>query len=342
MDEIQKTEMRNYAMAAGFFVIATQFFLQLAATFLGEDMYLMFSIMDLTGVITAFLLLLAGVILIVLKNRDLTAITFFMTGMLYVFLGYSPDKTTAPAIAGIFLLILAAVILTAKDRKKYLLAIIPALMGLSRICVAVVPHEVSTAVTALIAVVALYFAFACASERIAFPGGAVLKADVATDFKASGSVLGYLLFGTSCAVWTGIYFLGIQTEAALAADAICGMMLISSGILLFAVGKMRFTPIMFILMGFLTLISQLLTGPLFYVVGAMFIVLGLFALLRNESRILPGIMLILYGVTYFVGAVTIGSAAVPVVSGVLNLIVTVISVYLAFAVFSQNKRLPLF
>ncbi len=192
----------------------------------------------------------------------------------------------------------------------------------------------------IISVAALYFA--CASERIALPLGALLKKDVITDFKASGSVLGYLLFGLSTTVWAGTYLLGVPSEIALVFDSICGMMLISSGILLFAVGKMRFTPIMFILMGFLTLISQLLTGPLFYVVGAMFIVLGLFALLRNESRILPGIMLILYGVTYFVGAVTIGSAAVPVVSGVLNLIVTVISVYLAFAVFSQNKRLPLF
>ncbi len=35
MDEIAKTEMRNYTMAAGFFVIAAQFLLQFTGLFAG-------------------------------------------------------------------------------------------------------------------------------------------------------------------------------------------------------------------------------------------------------------------------------------------------------------------
>ncbi len=56
-----------------------------------------------------------------------------MTGMLYMFLAYLPDKDTVPVIIGIFMLILAAIILTAKDNKKYMLAILPALIGVSQI-----------------------------------------------------------------------------------------------------------------------------------------------------------------------------------------------------------------
>ncbi len=141
---------------------------------------------------------------------------------------------------------------------------------------------IQVTVNGLVAVVALYFSFACASERITLPGGALLKQDVVTNFKASGSVLGYLLFGISTAVWAGVYFIGISSDAALALDAVCGAMPILSGILLFAIAKMRFTPIMFILMGFLIYVGVFLTGSLFYVGGLMFIVLGLFAALRSD------------------------------------------------------------
>ncbi len=328
MDEIQKTEMRNYTMAAGFFVIAMQYLLMI--------MMPPVLILDAVSKITVLLLILTGVILIVLKNRDLTAITFLMIGMLFAFMSLSQDKITVSVVIGIFMLILAAIILTAGDTKKYLLFILPALIGLGNI----IPATVMV-IPAVIAAAALYFAFACASERIALPGGTLLKKDVVTDFKASGSVLGYLLFGVSTAVWTAVYFFNASSAAALVLDSVCGSMMIFSGVLLFAVGKMRFTPVMFILMGFLVYIGQFMTGTLLYVGGGMFIVLGLFALLRTESRILPALMMILYGLTAFVSSISIGSSAVPVVSAVLNLTTALISVYLAFAVFGQRK-LPLF
>lgn len=121
----------------------------------------------------------------------------------------------------------------------------------------------------------------------------------------------------------------------MAIDWVCGLMLVLSGILMMAVGKMRFTPIMFILMGFLSiLICQDPSIQVYIAAGVMFIVLGLFAVFRKESRILPAIMLIIYGVSCFF-------AGSGVLSGVLNLIPALIAVYLAFAVFSQSKNLKL-
>ncbi len=342
MDEIQKSEMRNYALSAGFFIVAAQALLMLILPYahLGRDAA--FSLMDSVLWGSAFILFLIGIILIVLKNRDLSAITFLMMGILYAFLAYSPVKGKANFMVGIFMLILAALILTSKDKKKYLLFIMPALVGLLHILVSWrILAGAPMVLSGVISVVTLYFAFACASERVVIPGGALLKADAVTDFKASGSVLGYLLFAMSASVWAAVYLFGVSMEAAAALDAVCSPMLIFVGVLLWAVGQMRFTPVMFILLGFIGCIGQFMTGPLFYIAGVMFIVIGLFAVLRTESRILPAIMLIIYGCVFFITAAVTGTTSLPVLAGVLNLIPALIAVYLAFAVFSQRK-LPLF
>ncbi len=53
MDEIQKTEMRNYAMAAGFFVLAVQYLLMLIAPFSGIEMSALSTMIDPVSMITA-------------------------------------------------------------------------------------------------------------------------------------------------------------------------------------------------------------------------------------------------------------------------------------------------
>ncbi|MDO5844320.1 MAG: hypothetical protein Q4Q53_04135, partial [Methanocorpusculum sp.] len=206
-----------------------------------------------------------------------------------------------------------------------------------------VSTELWLAVTAIISVVSLYFALAVSSEKISLPLGKTLKSDVETDFKKSGSVLGYLLFGLSCASYA-FYYLSGTTEAYtnyLALDSVVGFMLIVTGILLFAVGKMRFTPVMFIIMGFVTITATNLGNQYVYVpLGIALIILGIIALLRTESRILPAVMLVVYGFTF--ETFSLGLGDIPILQGVLNLIPCLIAVYLAFAVFSQSKKLKLF
>ncbi len=265
-----------------------------------------------------------------------------MIGMLYSFHAFLGDPSIKAWAVGVFLLVLTGIILTSKDKKKYLLFLIPGFISLRMLIHSFFGASSPAALILFLitAIIPLYYAFACASERITLPGGALLRADAVTDFKASGSVLGYLLFGIIALSWA-LAYAGVSPLAAVnATDYVGGFFLILTGILLFAVGKMRFTPVMFILTGFLAVISVYVSGPLYYVVGAMFIVLGLFAILRKESRILPAVMLIIYGCTYFFTPAA-GEAGLPVVSIILNLIPALIAVYLAFAVFSQRK-LPLF
>ena len=94
---------------------------------------------------------------------------------------------------GLILLTLL-VTLTGKDKAKWLIILIP-LMGMvmliTKVCLFNIIPDILTWV---IFAISTYFALACASERLNLPGRKLLTADGETDFKASGSVLGYILF----------------------------------------------------------------------------------------------------------------------------------------------------
>lgn len=347
MDELAKTEMRNYATAAGFLLIATMFTVFFSRILTGITTG---SIPETgcTTLIVSITLLILGVMLIAIRNRDLSAITFLMLGMMFLFFYINPGlgNMYLLSLIGIAFILLAVILLTTKDKTKYLLCLLPLLIGIRELFGGEFDPliELRLIITAAIIVLSVYFAFAVASERIHLPLGKILKADVTTDFKASGSVLGYLLFALSTAAYAVYYFTsgGIAHESVAALDIVCGSMLIVSGVLLFAVAKMRFTPVMFILLGFLIMVATQVSWPATYGVGIMIIILGLFAMLRTESRILPGLMLILYGLTGFTSGFFSGGVGMPIVQGIMNLIPCLIAVYLAFAVFSQSNKLKLF
>ena len=112
-------------------------------------------------------------------------------------------------------------------------------------------------------------------------------------------------------------------------------------ILLFAVGKMRITPVMFLLISMVTIFGNFSTEAMSIGLGVFFLLIGLFAILRKESRILPGIMLVLTAVVYFLMG-GLGEFGVPtLVLGIIEFIIVAISVYLAFVLYSQ-KKLPKF
>ena len=247
----------------------------------------------------------------------------------------------------LFLLILAVILLTAKDKAKYPLAILIALQALFTTVSYIIPsEEIMSSVIGytrlILTVIALYYAFACASERICFPCSKILTADQETDFKKSASALGYLTISASMLVWA-IYYLFNKSEIVAntiyALDGVYAALLILVSILLFAVAKMRFTPVMFLLAGSLLAVSSVIGATSEFILGILFIVLGIFAVLRTESRILPGLMFVVYGVSYFIGPVA-ASAGIMILAVAVNGIPALIALYLAVATFSQRK-LPL-
>ena len=145
------------------------------------------------------------------------------------------------------------------------------------------------------------------------------------------------------AVWAFFYIFNASEVVAVtiySADGVYALLMILIAILLFAVAKMRFTPVMFLLAGALLAVSSVIGDSFEFILGILFIVLGIFAVLRTESRILPGLMFIIYGISYFIGPVAVG-AGITVLAIIVNGLPALIALYLAVATFSQ-KKLPLF
>ena len=328
MDELAKTEARNYLSAAGFFIFAAESLLYLISYFTGTISEFSPAIEISAGVG----MLIIAALLFILRKRDLIGILFVMLGFMDLFyVNYFGGDRFLDLLC-IFAILVAVVTLTSKDKQKWLLFPIPVLLLFPG-----VPFILGT-------LLSLYYALVCASEKINLPGRKLLTADEETDFKASGSVLGYMLFGLTMAAWAIFNLFGESygfTYGALQMlEFICAVLLVFVSILLFAVGKMRFTPVMFLLIAMVTLFGNFSTGAMSIGIGVLFLIIGLFAILRKESRILPGIMLFLTAVVYFIlGGVGFGIPTIAV--GIVEFVVTAIAVYLAFVVYSQ-KKLPKF
>ena len=347
MDELQKTEARNYLIAGGLLLTGILF---LAALLSGDVLYDAVSVSPLCA-IGGFIILVIGIILLTLKKRDLAGISFIVLGLAHFMTIFNtPDSYMMLSIARAFALVWGIVLLFSADKQKWVFAPLTILYGLVMLLRpygADIPAMgvVLTILFILSFVFPLYFALAAGFERISLPGRNLITADETTDFKKSGSAIGYTIFGT-VALSFGLFYCSLpgytfSVEALQVVSLGLGMLLILFGVLLFTIGKMRFTPVMFILIGTEEMISALCSGPVVYAIGVLLVVTGLFAMLRKESRILPGLMLIIYGASYFISVLMGGTAVAPVVSALLNIIPAAISLYLAVATLSQRK-IPLF
>ena len=350
MNEIAKNEMRNYLSAAGLFVFALATSVVCASFLLVQNG----DVRMVVDIVCSIFLLLFGILLAVLGKRDLTAITFLMLGSIKLLMATarsiglgSDDLFFVNAILQISLILLALILLTAKDKAKYPLALLVGLQGIFSILGFLSPSDISNAIFGyshiILIVLALYYALACASERFTLPLGKTLTAEQETDFKKSASVLGYLTISASMAVWALFYLFNasdLVAEIIYALDGVYAILMILIGILLFAVAKMRFTPVMFLLAGALLAVSSVIGDSFEFIIGILFIVLGIFAVLRTESRILPGLMFVIYGISYFIVPVAAG-AGITILAVLVNGLPALIALYLAVATFSQ-KKLPLF
>ena len=356
MNETAKNEMRNYLSAAGFFVFVMSILLP-CVFFLNPMAGVPITILTTPDIVCSTFLLLFGILLAVLGKRDLTAITFLMFGSIKLLMttsriiggpaGGSDEVFFVNTVLQIFLLILALILLTAKDKAKYPLALLIGLQGIFYLTGFFAPSNLTNMIIGysdiVLIVLALYYAFACASERFKLPLSKTLTADQETDFKKSASALGYLTIAASMAIWSFYYIFNaseIVADIIYGLDGIYALLMILVGILLFAVARMRFTPVMFLLAGALLAVSSVIGDSFEFIIGILFIVLGLFAVLRTESRILPGLMFVIYGISYFIVPVAAG-AGITILAVLVNGLPALIALYLAVATFSQ-KKLPLF
>lgn len=343
MDELQKTEARNYLTAGGLLIAGI---LCLTALLSGERLFNAVSV-SMPCAIGGAIMLVIGILLLAMQKRDFAGISFIVIGAAHFMTTFNTeDSYMVLSIARAFVLIWGIVLLFSKDKQKWVYSLLSIFTGIFFI---VRPYsaDVPAAGTVLIVtfiiatVIGIYFALAAGFERIHLPGRGLITSDETTDFKKAGSSIGYTLFGTA-ALCYGLTYCSIPgypltSEAVQGLAVGLGFLLILFGVLLFTIGKMRFTPVMFILMGCAEMIASISAGTMLYAMGVLLAAAGLFAILRKESRILPGLLLIIYAASYFLSAATIGAAVSPVASILVNIIPAAIALYLAVATLSQRK-----
>lgn len=346
MDEFQKAEARNYLTAGGLLIAG----ILCITALLGANRFNAVAV-SMPCAIGGAILVILGILLLALHKRDLAGISFIIMGAAHFMTIFNTeDSYMILSLARAFALVWGIILLFSGDKQKWVFAPLSILLGLffiTRPYSAEVPAMAVVVMASFIlsAVIAIYFALAAGFERIHLPGRNLITSDETTDFKKSGSSIGYTLFGTSVLCYGLLYcsIPGYQVSgAAIQGLSIgLGMLLILFSILLIAIGKMRFTPVMFILIGTAEILASFSSGAMMYALGILIIITGLFALSRTESRILPGLMFLIYGISYLLSAIAVGAEIIPVVSMLLNFIPAAIALYLAIATLSQ-KKLPLF
>lgn len=344
MSNIQETEVRNYLTAGGLLLIGIMFLLLLLSyipMLIGTyvDMEYEIYAIPVVGVV----LLVLGILLLRVQKRDFAGISFIIIGasQLLLFLAGN-NAVNVIGLAGGINFIWGIVALFSKDRQKWLFSLLNLLIGVSLLLGALLPNLILIfTLYGILILVSWYFSFAAGFERISLPGRLFITEDESTSFKQSGSSIGYVLFGAVALFWTISYLMPdswfINRETLISLELGFGLLQVLFGILLLTIGKMRFTPVMFILMGVSEMLVPFSTGMMGYALGALIIITGLFAILRTESRILPALMLITYGITFFISTTFSGVSAPQALSVILNLVPAFIALYLAVATLSQRK-----
>jgi len=338
MDELTKNSVRNSVSAGAYLLLAITgiFFVIVGLTTAQFNMYLMLVVQALIAT--------AGIILLVLKKRNLTAFCFLMFALLfsyYTFTGGVLASIVVPILLFLFI-VFALFLLGTNESKKltYFCVFLP--YGIGAIGIAIFGNitVLSVIFHILFALVALFYAIVFASEKINLPLSKKLKSDETIEFRKIGPALGYYLFAVPCVIGVVSLISGLVDKGTFGNILLaCGIVLIIAGIINGIFSQQKFTSVMFIIMGISLLLIPLCGDVFFYVAGGLFILLFVLALLQKESLVLPALMLLFAGAHFLILGFGISLAIFGIIlSGLAGLL----ALYIAFALMFEKKALPLF
>jgi len=347
MDEITKTSVRNYLSAAGFFLIAG--ICAIVMVNQGSDFPLVSGELGRTimCVVLGLSLFLISTFLIILKKRDMIAILFILVGFYMIFRGFSSSQIWDTLVLG-YMAFVTIITLVGKDKKKWLLFLIPMIMfvygifdlqyGLN----IVINIEYNLFLIAL----SLYFGVCCMSEKIQIPGRNLLTADESTEFASSGTVLCYSFIALSILSYLIYYMMGGNSVVFLEEITILKLlgciMLIYVVFLQLLLGKRAYVSIFLLLFGIVMILSVFLSGYAIMGLGILLCILGVSTFMRKRPYTLLGVMVICLGIGSSFSQLGGGLLpSLPWVSIVSNGIPFLIALYLSLAVYSQ-KGVPKF
>jgi len=359
----EKSALNSYTMVLAFMLIAILFMLHMlqqstpvAPGASGPGSFYGILIVDAA-------LIACGIVIIRAGKNSMTGTMFCAYGAIEFIASlavvmYTPEVGQPPSssrmyLLGLFFIVLSLIELLSSNKNRYALTSImllsaavyfSGLMGRGDYARMILPI-----IEILLIVLAIYFAFALVSERFALPFSESLKAEEITDFKKCGSMIGYIIIALLMAVDVLFDVSGLLALGEVVCFKIVGSItLLVVAVLLRSSGQMKYTPILFAMIGIIMLLggteANAFIGGVFtrnanafYVLGTCMIIAGVFTLLRKDSRILMAILCFAIGACY----ITYGPGNLDLVGGVLAAISMIVALYLAFAVSVDRIKLPL-
>ncbi|HJJ45533.1 MAG TPA: hypothetical protein O0Y17_00430, partial [Methanocorpusculum sp.] len=282
---------------------------------------------------------------LVLGKRVLTAVTFILMVpqmLAFVLIGNIPVLT---ALTGIFSLVFALILLTSKDPQKYAFAAVNALLG-----VAFISNLFNSTVCCIIvsaaAVFLIWLSIVCGTGKLQHSIAKHLTEDGAMTFSRCGAVIGFLLIGQFTVIeLAGGYLMDsalYTMDSYFALGAMYAFLIAVVGAMLFFIGKRQMTAVYFIGSAVTLLFEPFCDGMLLYLPVIFSLVFGLLIILRGSSLILPTALL--FGDAFAV-LLYIQIDTIPEVETAMFFIAlgcAAAALYLAFAVFSEKPKLPVF
>ena len=353
MSENTKRDARNYITAFGFLAVAAYFVYNIfevyialeSGTRVGFD-----SLLTTPEIIIGLFILICSILLFILRKRALAAATLMFTSVQIFVDALLPNESILLGIFCIFSFIFAAVLLLSKDKMKYIFSGICAVLGLISLSWIFSSTTsffiISGIITLLFTLFLTYVTLACASDKHNLPLTQFLIKDGDTTIRTCGQMLGYVFIAMYFVIGAVYGFFNVtvvDSEIMLLIRYTLILMLFLCGILLLFIGKMRFTPALFIGVSFALWLDSISVGYFYYVAIFVLLVIGVLAVLRKYSRLLPSLLTIFCSVNmilytlYHQGWFELKTAII-----VLWIACVILTLYLSIATFSEVKKLPLF
>lgn len=342
MDETAKTRGRNVISAIAYILLAILGGVFTISTVLDG------AFIPVTMIALEVLVGIAGIALLILKKRDLTAIVFLMFATLFAYYtatGGVRFSTVTAVLCWLFILF-PIILLTTKEKKasSYFCVLLP--YGIGAIAFAYLGGAsiVTIILHIIFSLIALFTGILYLAEKAKLPLALKLRSDENVEFTRAGPCLAFYLLAVFAIVAAVSAIMQTGTAVTFTSLSLaCGISLAAIAVILAVFARMRIGALLVFIAGVVIALAPVAgtlfpdKGTLFFIIaGIVFIILAICALFRKRVFSATA-MFILIGVTYLLAGCGIQA---PVLYTVLWGIAGLIGVYLTLALL-KKKPLPL-
>ncbi|HJJ27198.1 MAG TPA: DMT family transporter [Methanocorpusculum sp.] len=347
INESRKNDMRNILTSFGLLAIALFFVMMMLDMFDSgtADAALHTFPTYLPGAVLGVFTLLCGVILLLLGKRVMTAVTFILMAVEILSAAILNGIVMMNVISGIFGILFAIILLTSKDPQKYAFAIINVLLGFTSLS-CLFDATVCGWIMAAAAVFLIWLSIACGTEKLRTSIAKYLTRNGDMTFRKCGPVIGYLLISVLLSITLVYGYLDMSyftySDSVLFLGLIDYGLLIFVGLALMIIGKRKMTSIVFISCGLAYALDMITSGVFVYLPVVLLLVVGVMNIMWKDERVMPSLLLFGNAFMLILFCQMTDFPEVMVAMLILTLMCAGIALYLAFAVFSDKPKLPLF